>query len=155
MAIRNENMGGTDWSNGDILKAVDLNDTFDNTVAGVDETNIFFRASPIGAVIAWLKDYTNTPSLPSSWVECNGQTLDDEESVYDGQTIPDLNGGNRFLRGSSSSGTTGGSDTHNHTVNKTYDDFNTAGSNALTNITLDAASSLPKYYEVVWIMRVK
>jgi len=48
--------------------------------------------SPIGSVISWLKNYTNTPSLPTGWVECNGQTLSDVGSVYNGQIIPNLNG---------------------------------------------------------------
>ncbi|MCP4595077.1 hypothetical protein, partial [Neptuniibacter sp.] len=60
---------------------------------------------PIGAIIAWHEDFTNTPALPDGWVECNGLPLDDPDSVYDGQTIPDLNGDERFLRGSSTSGT--------------------------------------------------
>ena len=29
MAIRNLNLGGTDWNYGDVLYAADLNDTFD------------------------------------------------------------------------------------------------------------------------------
>ncbi|MBA7624936.1 hypothetical protein ES703_32356 [subsurface metagenome] len=66
---------------------------------------------PIGSVMSWLKTYPNTPALLGGWVECNGQTLSDAESVYDGQVIPDLNGGNRFLRGNSISGGTGGSST--------------------------------------------
>lgn len=70
--------------------------------------------SPIGAVLPWLKSFTNTPVLPVGWVECSGQVLSDSESVYDGQTIPDLNGDNRFLRGSSTSGSTGGSENHQH-----------------------------------------
>ena len=63
-----------------------------------------FTLVPVGAIIPWVKDLTNTPSLPEGWVECNGQTLSDTESVYDGQTIPDLNSSNRFLRGNTSSG---------------------------------------------------
>lgn len=49
---------------------------------------------PIGSVLAWLKSLgtTHTPSLPDGWVECNGQTLSDSDSPYNGDTIPDLNG---------------------------------------------------------------
>ena len=36
MAIRNDNLGGTDWSDGEKLYATDLNDTFDATVEKVD-----------------------------------------------------------------------------------------------------------------------
>lgn len=59
-----------------------------------------------------------TPFLPPGFVECNGQTLSDAESPFNGLVIPDLNSGsNRFLRGSLTSGTTGGAATHSHTVN--------------------------------------
>lgn len=81
--------------------------------------NTITITAPVGSVLSWLKEYTNTPALPNGWVECNGQVLSDTESVYDGQTIPDLNGDNRFLRGNSTSGSTGGSATanlaHTHT----------------------------------------
>jgi len=47
---------------------------------------------PVGAVVAWHKSFPNTPALPSSFVECNGQTINDSDSPYNGQTAPDLNG---------------------------------------------------------------
>jgi len=68
---------------------------------------------PIGSVLAWVKSFPNTPALPSGWVECNGQVLDDAESVYNGETIPDLNVADRFLRGNATSGGTGGATTIN------------------------------------------
>lgn len=68
---------------------------------------------PIGSIIPWLKSYANTPALTENFVECNGQVLSDAESPYDGQTIPDLNGSNYFLRGNSTSGGTGGASTNN------------------------------------------
>lgn len=113
---------------------------------------------PIGGIIAWHKTFTNTPALPSDYVECSGQTLSDAESVYDGQVIPDLNaasGTERFLRGQSTSGGTGGSETHTHSIpiNNVGDgqgsiqgcDSSPTGSN----------STLPSYFEVVWVMRIK
>jgi hypothetical protein len=93
----------------------------------------YYHIVPIGSVVAWLKSYTNTPALGAGWVECNGQVLSDATSVYNGQTIPDLNGtgvGNhRFLRGQNTSGGTG-----------------TVGATGSVDVT---------YYEVVWIMRIK
>ena len=87
----------------------------DNAISGFPSTN---QISPIGSVTAWLKSYTNTPALSSGWVECNGQTLSDADSVYDGQVIPNLNGTSNstkiWLRGATTSGSTGGSATHNH-----------------------------------------
>lgn len=60
---------------------------------------------PIGGIVAWHKTFPNTPALPAQFVECNGQTLSDGASPYDGQVIPDLNGDARFLRGAAASGT--------------------------------------------------
>jgi len=47
---------------------------------------------PIGSIIAWHKSMPGTPALPSNFVECNGQTLNDSESPYQGAVIPNLNG---------------------------------------------------------------
>ena len=77
---------------------------------------------PIGTVMSWLKNFTNTPTLPDGWEECNGQTLSDSDSPFNGQVIPNLNGAGgsdtRFLLGSDTSGSTGGAAanlvTHNH-----------------------------------------
>lgn len=74
--------------------------------------------TPIGSIIAWHKSLTGVPALPSSWVECNGQTLNDAGSLLNGQVIPNLNGdaggadspgvaakAQMFLRGGTASGT--------------------------------------------------
>ena len=121
---------------------------------------------PIGSITAWHKSFANTPSLPSEFVECNGQTLSDVESVYNGQTIPNLNAfsgsSQKFLRGSISSGNTGGSDSHSHTLNglpyhNIDSSFGGSGAYDLTSNsnTTDSTSSLPPYFEIVWIMRIK
>lgn len=60
---------------------------------------------PIGSIIAWHKDLTGCPSLPSEFAECNGQIISDSNSPFNGQTLPDLNGDARFLRGGATSGT--------------------------------------------------
>ena len=73
---------------------------------------------PIGSIIAWHKDFANTPALPGEFVECNGQTLSDGDSVYNGQVIPNMND-SKFIRGSSVSGTASGNDSHTHTDNLT------------------------------------
>ncbi len=118
---------------------------------------------PIGGVVAWAKSFPNTPSLPANFEECNGQTITDSNSPYDGQTIPNLNTGTqRFLRGSTTSGTTGGSETHTHSIStNTKAQSKGTGANdcALLNHNHGGAtgsqSTLPSYYEVAWIMRVK
>jgi hypothetical protein len=127
-------------------------------------------AVPVGAVIAWLKSYSNTPSLPAGYVECNGQTLSDSGSVYNGQVIPNLNasggGTKRFLRGSTTSGTTGGSDTYtpagtNATPVGATVSVSTSGATSVNTpshthvFTGTQATVLPSYYEIVWTMRIK
>ncbi|MBF0290509.1 MAG: hypothetical protein HQM14_22090 [SAR324 cluster bacterium] len=59
---------------------------------------------PFGTVIAWHKNLIGTPSLPSEWVEANGQTISDPDSPFNGQAVPDLNGSGLFIRGSLTSG---------------------------------------------------
>lgn len=118
---------------------------------------------PVGSIIAWAKSLTGVPALPAGWVECNGQTLSDPQSPLNGQVIPNLNGASggtqRFLRGSTTSGTTGGSETHYHTVpacshgNMVSGSGNEEGVHA--NQTTNNISTLPSYYEIVWIMKIK
>jgi hypothetical protein len=151
---------------GDIFYATDT--AINYQYNGSSWVNSASNVAPIGSVIALLKTLTGTPSIPANWVECNGQTISDASSVYDGVVIPNLNGGNRFLRGSSTSGTTGGSETHTHSLPR--DGWgNGAGGGAIGRICTDAsgyggaannntsgaASTLPSYYEVVWIIRIK
>lgn len=70
---------------------------------------------PVGAIIAWAKSIAGVPqTLPAGWRLCNGSTINDAESPMNGEDVPDLNGG-EFLRGSGTSGGTGGSDTMAHT----------------------------------------
>ncbi len=76
----------------------------------VDKAISGFGVVPVGSIVAWHKSLENTPELPDGWVECNGQTLNDPDSQYNTQTIPNLNAasgynGGRFLRGGTTSGT--------------------------------------------------
>jgi hypothetical protein len=73
-----------------------------------------------------------------------------------------LNGENRFLRGAALSGDVGGSETHTHDVEvgTGYDgvtvDASGSGQALQTNpTTTSAAGTLPPYYEVVYVMRVR
>jgi hypothetical protein len=121
----------------------------------------FPGAAPIGSVIQWAKSLSNTPSLPDEFVECNGQTLTDSQSPYHTQVIPDLNGNTgsqRFLRGSTSSGATGGVETHRHVACPTnVQPYGEAISTALfcPIYTLNYESNLPQYYTVVNVLRIK
>ena len=118
---------------------------------------------PIGTIMSWLKDYTNTPSLPDGWLECNGQTLSDSDSPYNGQVIPDLNGDNRFLRGNSTSGATGGEETTPAHYHITFLPEGRGGSTgggvdgdtSYQTDSKNAHDNRPPFYDVVWIMRIK
>jgi hypothetical protein len=117
---------------------------------------------PVGFIGAWSKSRANMPALPGTWVECNGQVLNDPDSPFDGQTIDDLNGvtgPSRFLRGASASGNTGGAEDHTHGLPQFQPTLGDGGTtdqyNIATSTITDPASSLPSYYEVVWVMRVK
>ncbi len=143
-----------------------------------------FGIVPIGSIIAWHKSLTGGPSLPDGWVECAGQTLSDVDSPYNGQVIPDLNSGGRFLRGSATSGTLQADafQGHYHEIidpggingHIVADSSNEAGIGPALNMTFhgslnvgspktDNINGTPKIanetrpvnMSVVWIMRVK
>lgn len=132
---------------------------------------------PIGVGLPWFKSLTGTPqTLPSNFVECNGQTISDVNSVYNGQVIPNLNGSNYFLRGNSTSGGTGGEAAHTLTIAEMpahTHDYTTPGSNVFKLAGASESSGLPSvdtvgstggggshenrppFYNVVWIVRIK
>lgn len=76
---------GTDWK--------EINKNYGNRVS-----------VPVGGIIAWHKSLVGCPTLPEQFEECNGQVINDTDSPFDGQTLPDLNGDARFLRGGAVSG---------------------------------------------------
>lgn len=99
-----------------------------------------------------------TPRLADGWAECNGQALSDSDSPFNGATLPQLNNTERFLRGmtaiAGTAATTGGADTHDHAASALV----SLQAGAVVDVVrngVEPASTLPAYYEVVWIMRVK
>jgi hypothetical protein len=109
---------------------------------------------PIGGVIPWFKDTPGVPALPSNFVECNGQVLSDAASPLDGQTMPDINtGAQRFIRGGTNSGTTGGIDSFGTAL------ADNAGVGTAQNfVTTDfspGAQPFPPYITAVYVIRVK
>ena len=161
------------FTNGTNANADEVNQNFTDIEDVMNHTSTTYQlltqVAPIGVICAWAKSISGVPSLPTGWVECNGQVLSDAGSPLNGQTIPNLNasggGTQRFLRGSTTSGTTGGADSVSH-------DHTSGGSNAtvtaipgsggfthsgssINGTTSTTTSTLPSYYEVVWIMRVK
>lgn len=139
------------------------------TVADADEVNENFSyigMVPIGSIIPWLKSYTNTPALDSHFVECNGQTLSDTDSIYNGQVIPNLNGNANFLYGAETSGGTKTENfvpAHSHSI-PVFDGggagTNITASSSATNNTSNTSNNVASGtawvgYAVVYIMRVK
>lgn len=66
---------------------------------------------PVGGIIAWHKDMDHNlhpeyqAILTEYFMECNGDTITDPDSPFEGEILPDLNSSGRFLRGSDASGT--------------------------------------------------
>lgn len=102
-------------------------DTFTYVIEIVDDDTLFLEDDIMGDGDTY--NIYKIPKLSENFVECNGQTLDDSESIFDGEVIPNLNGNNNFLRGNSTSGGT-----------------NTLGATGSADIP---------YYDVVYIMRIK
>jgi hypothetical protein len=116
---------------------------------------------PIGAILPWAKNsFGVVLTLPENFLECNGQTVNDAESPMDGEALPNLNGEGRFLRGAALSGDVGGNDSHTHEVDLGGSSAGDPGASGGSTVPLgtyvtSAASSLPPYYEVVLVMRIK
>lgn len=122
---------------------------------------------PIGGIIAWVKSFGNTPQvLPYGWAICNGSTLSDSQSIFNGLALPNLT--EKFLRGNSTSGGTGGADSHSHTITTAIVYGTTTVDTNLDNATntvandshshdgsTDTVNNMPSYYEVVYIIRTK
>ena len=132
----------TDFAEGDILTAGTTIST--SGVNGI--TTTINHTPPIGSIIAWAKTLTSVPALPTGWLECNGQTISDANSPMNGENVPDINTTQSFLRGASTSGGTGGTDT------STGSNQNILEGSGL--IIIGTHTNLPVYYEIVWIIRV-
>ena len=112
----------------------------------------------VGTMKPYSKSTTGVPAKSAFWVECAGGTVSDAESPLNGQTIPNVNGTTeatkRFIRGSTTSGTTGGTDTHSHSVPTT--DVDGSGPNAEGNAgSTGSSANIPPYHEMVFMWKVK
>jgi len=83
------------FTGGTPISAADMNENI---------LHLYTNQVPVGTIMAWHKSMTNTPALPTNWVECNGQTISDADSPYNGQAVPNLNSTGRFLHGGTTSG---------------------------------------------------
>lgn len=72
------------------------------------------KSLPVGSVVAFARDATQ---VPTGWVLCDGRTISDASSIYNGYKVPDLS--SHFIRGKGSNEnllSEGGSNYHSHTI---------------------------------------
>lgn len=87
----------------------------------------------VGTVKWWSKSLSGVPqTLPWGWVECTGQVVSDSESPANGQTLPNINGDGRFIRGANTSG--------NEQANQNLAHLHGSGSISLANGDVNGAS---------------
>lgn len=114
---------------------------------------------PVGAIIPWLKSLPGVSgTLPPEYAECNGQIVSDSASPLDGKTLPNLNGLGQYLRGATTSGSTGGAANHSHTLQASPSDPGTCtppNCRYVFRNPLLTQSNDPPFYTVVYIIRVK
>jgi len=162
-----------DSTAGRVWKFSRINITSNNVVTLGEATNIVnsLGTVPIGGIVAWDKSLPGVPALPANFVECNGQTISDAASPLNGQTLRNLNANHQFLRGSTSSGSSGGAATHVHLYSgstEVEDGDTDVQANSGTPATIaalghvhsyagttDSGSSLPPYTDMVWVIRIK
>lgn len=138
-----------------------IHNTSDDTFAYITAVDSDTTLSISADIMADTETYViyKTRKHSAFWVECNGAVLSDAESIYNGETIPDLNADagsdQRFLRGNTTSGSTGGADSHTHTTSNNETMQAQGGYNITKAQTTSSAGTLPKYMEVVWIIKIK
>lgn len=139
--------GTTNFTTGENFDYDEVNDTWDEVLP------------PIGAIVGWNREIANAQqSLGSGWLRMEGDVI--SQGPCSGGTIENLNGNNKFLLGSSSSGAQGGVTSHSHTLNSPNGsvDFNFHGSpyegvrDNHTHTSANATMTQP-YYETIWIFR--
>ena len=118
--------------------------------------SITLKDVPIGAILPWVKTLTGL-ALPGTFLECDGTNIVDADSPMNGQALPNLSGNNYHLRGNSTSGGTGGGTSHGHSLSTSGRGRGMIGDAAtfVTSTSTGGASSLPSYYDVVWVMKIK
>ena len=76
---------------------------------------------PIGTILDWWRPPGSSVLPPAGYQICDGSVINDSDSPYDGNNVPDLV--NRFVRGVLNAGSIGpgsGTDSHNHSVSFTH-----------------------------------
>lgn len=123
---------------------------------GAKLTNVLFQnqIAPIGTIVAWAKGLAGVPSLPGTWAECDGSTVN-------GIVLPDLRN-NAWLVGTTNYNATlltEMSPRHTHTANRNLGSSSAAiggadGPQTSTSGWINAPSPTGDTLRVVYIMRV-
>jgi len=166
-----EDSGG-DFVNAGVVSGMVVFNSTDGTFAMADvvtATKITLKADlnsnsatvdifPLGT-----ENYTiyATPELPDNWLECDGQTVSDADSPFNGVAIPTMNGTTdatkAYIRGVSG-GTTDlviTAPLHSHTFNDNANYAAGGGGGSSGPRTTSADYSIAPYLEMVWIIRIK
>merc|ERR1711892_70523 len=73
-----------------------------NDIEVVEDEMHSLNLAPIGTIVAWSPkthyEGGTDVTLPSGWLECSGVQI--KEGIWKGETTPNINGDERFLRGS-------------------------------------------------------
>lgn len=124
------------------------------TTKGAAANPAWEPAVPVGTILPWAKSITGIPTLPTGWMECDGSAVSDADSPINGENVPNLNATNKFLRGNTTSGGTGGSATHTHSP--TSQDVGSGSGQLVGSIgNVSTESSDPAYMDVVYIIKYK
>ena len=108
-------------------------------------------------MVGTMKSYSpNISGIPSNnltafWQLMDGTTISDSESPLDGQTIADVNGEDRYLKGTDTSDATAGSTTTG--TNNTFHNTTAGGVGASQNGETHQVN--PKHYTTVFIIKKK
>ena len=107
----------------------------------------------VGTMKAWHESSASMPSnmLTAFWLKADGSAISDAESPINGDTLPDPNNQNYFVRGNTTSGGTGGSLT---TDAGATGSSSLAGGDSLATRTHTHIYN-PPFLDMVWIVKIK
>jgi hypothetical protein len=118
---------------------------------------------PIGCVVFVAGSITGCPAVAANFQLCNGAAISNARSLMNGQNTPNITGSNRFIRGNTTSGTTGGAATaaHTHTVAgsaKGNDNNDPTTIYPLSSSSIDTGSTsvdtVPPYLDLIPYIRI-
>jgi hypothetical protein len=123
----------------------------------VNWTDVGDGIVPIGGIVAWCKTFvaeTSASVLIPNFQECDGAEITDSDSPMHGMNIPNLV--SVFLLGNVVSGATGGASLSSTNLPLRNADAASDGSGGGYKINgQGTVSTIPPYYTVVWVMRIK